>query len=187
MQRSGRSGRHVDCAHARVINVEKPVETHVNAKRHVDEVFVLLLQAVVDGCQAVDDVGDGQQLAVVGELVLLERVLSHAEVQQVHCRGRMEGKGRKGERRRKVNEKKKKRGTEKTIVSELLSCLCRIFKTHRGRVQSCLFTDAKYAERNFKTDRNGDRRGEHARFFQMNYLEHSEHTVCNLKAKVRTK
>lgn len=70
---------------------------------------MLLLQAVVDGCQAVDDVGDGQQLTVVGELVLLERVLSHAEVQQVHCRGRMEGKGRKGERRRKVNKKKKGR------------------------------------------------------------------------------
>lgn len=47
---------------------------------------MLLLQAVVDGCQAVDDVGDGQQLTVVGEFVLLERVLSHVEVQQVHCR-----------------------------------------------------------------------------------------------------
>lgn len=69
---------------------------------------MLLLQAVVDGCQAVDDVGDGQQLTVVGELVLLERVLSHAEVQQVHCRGRMEGKGRKGEGRRKVNKKKRR-------------------------------------------------------------------------------
>lgn len=47
---------------------------------------MLLLQAVVDGCQTVDDVGDGQQLTVVGEFVLLESVLSHVEVQQVHCR-----------------------------------------------------------------------------------------------------
>lgn len=46
---------------------------------------MLLLQAVVDGRQAVDDVGDRQQLTVVGELVLLEGVLGHAEVQQVHC------------------------------------------------------------------------------------------------------
>lgn len=75
-----------DGSHARVINIEKPVETHVNTEWHVDKVFVLLLQAVVDGCQAVDDVGDGQQLAVVGEFVLLESVLSHVEVQQVHCR-----------------------------------------------------------------------------------------------------
>lgn len=115
MQRSGRSGRHIDRAHVRVINVEKPVETHVNAKWHIDEVFVLLLQAVVDGCQAVDDVGDGQQLTVVGELVLLERVLSHAEVQQVHCRGRMEGKGRKGERRRKVHKKIKRNGENNRV------------------------------------------------------------------------
>lgn len=73
-------------AYVRVINVEQPVETHVNTEWHIDQVFVLLLQAVVNGCQAVDDVGDGQQLIVVGELVLLEGVLGHVEVQQVHCR-----------------------------------------------------------------------------------------------------
>lgn len=68
-----------DGSHARVINVEKPVEAHVYAEWHVDKVFVLLLQAVVDGRQAVDDVGDGQ-LTVVGEFVLLESVLSYIEV-----------------------------------------------------------------------------------------------------------
>lgn len=73
-------------AYVRVVNVEEPVKTHVNAERHVDQVFVLLLQAVVDGRQAVDDIGNGQQLIVVGELVLLKRVLGHAEIQQVHCR-----------------------------------------------------------------------------------------------------
>lgn len=72
-------------ADIRVVDVEQPVETHVDAERHVNQVFVLLLQAVVDGRQAVDDVGDRQQLTVVGELVLLEGVLGHAEVQQVHC------------------------------------------------------------------------------------------------------
>lgn len=83
--------------YVRVINVEQPVETHVNTQRHVDQVFVLLLQAVVDGRQAVDDVGNRQQLIVVGEFVLLEGVLGHAEVQQVHCRWRGGG-GRRDER-----------------------------------------------------------------------------------------
>lgn len=46
---------------------------------------MLLLQAVVNRRQAIDDVRDGQQLTVVGELVLLEGVLGHVEVQQVHC------------------------------------------------------------------------------------------------------
>lgn len=72
-------------AHSRVVNVEQPVETHVDAEGHVDQVFVLLLQAVVDGCQAVDDVRNGQQLIVDGEFVLLKGVLCNAEVQQVHC------------------------------------------------------------------------------------------------------
>lgn len=72
--------------YVRVIDIKQPVETHVNAEWHIDEVFVLLFQAVVDRCQAIDDVGDRQQLTVVGEFVLLEGVLGHAEVQQVHCR-----------------------------------------------------------------------------------------------------
>lgn len=63
---SGWSCCHIDRAHVRVINVEKPIETHVNTEWHINKVFVLLLQAIVDGRQAVDDVGDGEQLAVVG-------------------------------------------------------------------------------------------------------------------------
>lgn len=73
-------------AYVRVVNVEQPVETHINAKRHVDQVFVLLLQAVIDGRQAVDDIRNRQELIVVGELVLLKGVLGHVEVQQVHCK-----------------------------------------------------------------------------------------------------
>lgn len=63
---SGWSCCHIDRAHIRVINVEKPVETHINAEWHIDKVFVLLLQAIIDGCQAVDDFRDGQKLTVVG-------------------------------------------------------------------------------------------------------------------------
>lgn len=70
--------------HVRVVNVEQPVEAHVHAERHVDQVLVLLLQAVVNRRQAVDDVGDGQQLVVVGQPVLLEGVLSHVQAQEVH-------------------------------------------------------------------------------------------------------
>lgn len=72
--------------YVRVVNIEQPVETHVNTEWHVDQVLVLLFQAVVDGCQAVDDIGNGQQLIVVCEFVLLKGVLGHIEVQQVHCR-----------------------------------------------------------------------------------------------------
>lgn len=81
-------------AYARVVNIEQPVETHVNAERHINQVFVLLLQTVIDGCQAVDDVRNRQQLAVVGEFVLLEGALGNTEVQQVHCRWRA-GQGEK--------------------------------------------------------------------------------------------
>lgn len=35
-------------AYVRVVNIKQPVETHVNAERHVNQVFVLLFQAVVD-------------------------------------------------------------------------------------------------------------------------------------------
>lgn len=47
---------------------------------------MLLLQAIIDGCQAVDDFRDGEQVAVVGEFVLLKGVLGDTEIQQVHCR-----------------------------------------------------------------------------------------------------
>lgn len=77
-----------EMAYVRVVNIEQPVETHVDAERHVDQVFVLLLQAVVNRCQTVNDVRDGHQLIVVCELVLLEGVLGHIKVQQVHCRHR---------------------------------------------------------------------------------------------------
>lgn len=73
-------------AHIRVIDIQQPVETHVDTKWHIDQVFVLLLQAVIDGCQAIDDIWNGQQLIVVCELVLLKSVLGHVKVQQVHCK-----------------------------------------------------------------------------------------------------
>lgn len=53
---------------------------------------MLLLQAVVNGRQAVDDVGDAQQLVVVRQPVLLEGVLGHVQAQQVHCGARGEEK-----------------------------------------------------------------------------------------------
>lgn len=45
---------------------------------------MLLLQAVVHGRQAVDDVGDAQQLVVVAQPVLLEGVLGHVQAQEIH-------------------------------------------------------------------------------------------------------
>lgn len=45
---------------------------------------MLLFQPIVDGRQAVDDVGDGEEVAVVGEFVLLEGALGNTQIQQVH-------------------------------------------------------------------------------------------------------
>lgn len=97
-------------AYVRVVNVEQPVETHVNTQRDVDKVFVLLLQAVVDGRQAVDDVGNRKQLAIVGEFVLLKGVLGHAEVQQVHCRWGREDGDKGGSGRKEVETIMRRQG-----------------------------------------------------------------------------
>lgn len=70
--------------YVRVINIEQPVETHVHTQRNVNQVFMLLLQAVVDGRQAVDDLWHRHQLAVIGQLMLYKSILSHAQVQKVH-------------------------------------------------------------------------------------------------------
>ena len=78
----------IQMSYVRVVNVKQPVETHVNTEWHIDQVFVLLLQAIIHRCQAIDDIRDGQQVIVVGELVLLKGVLGHVEVQQVHCGGK---------------------------------------------------------------------------------------------------
>lgn len=78
----------IQVAYVRVVNVKQPVKTHVNTEWHINQVFVLLLQAIVHRCQAIDDIRDGQHVIVVGEFVLLKGVLGHVEVQQVHCGGR---------------------------------------------------------------------------------------------------
>lgn len=83
-----------ETVYARVVNIEQPVETHVNAEGDVDQVFVLLFQPVVDGRQAVDDVGDGKEVTVVGEFVLLEGALGNTQIQQVHWK-QSEGKDMK--------------------------------------------------------------------------------------------
>lgn len=101
----------IQTSYVRVVNVEQPVETHVDTERHIDQVLVLLLQAVVNRCQAIDDVRDGQQLIVVGELVLLEGVLGHVEVQQVHCGWRARRRGDEGMSR--VGQTKQKTDKER--------------------------------------------------------------------------
>lgn len=72
------------CRCVRVVDIEEPVETHVDAERHVHQVLVLLLQVVVDGCETVDDLGDAKLSRVDVQFVLLEHGLSDGQVQQVH-------------------------------------------------------------------------------------------------------
>ena len=81
----------------RVKDVKQPVETHVDTQRHVDQVLVVLLQAVVDAGECVDHLGDRQHTRTRHTPLLLECRLGHGQVQQIHWRRE---RGREGERKR---------------------------------------------------------------------------------------
>lgn len=76
------------CVHrllpVRVIDVEQPVEAHVDAQRDVDQVGVALLQPLVQAGQTGDQLGDVQQLLVLLQAVLVENLARHRHAQQVH-------------------------------------------------------------------------------------------------------
>lgn len=74
------------CLYVRVIDVEQPVEAHVDAQRHVDQVRVALLQPLVQAGEAGGQLGDVQQLLVLFEAVLLEDLASCWHAQEIHCR-----------------------------------------------------------------------------------------------------
>lgn len=81
------------CSYVRVVDVEQPVEAHVDAQRHVDQVRVALLQPLVQAGEAGGQLGDVQQLLVLFEAVLLEDLARRWHAQQVHCRGEEESWG----------------------------------------------------------------------------------------------
>lgn len=70
----------------RVVDVEQPVEAHVDAERDVDQVGVALLQPLVQAGQAAHQLGDVQQLLVLLQTVLLEDLAGCRHAQQVHWR-----------------------------------------------------------------------------------------------------
>ncbi len=71
--------------HVRVVDVEQPVEAHVDAQRDIDQVRVALLQPLVQAGQTGDQLGDVQQLLVLFQTVLVEHLARHRHAQQVHC------------------------------------------------------------------------------------------------------
>lgn len=80
-------------AYVRVVNIEQPVETHVDAQRHVDQVRVALLQPLVQAGQAGDQLGDVQQLLVLLQAVLVKHLARRRHAQQVHCEQAEVGSG----------------------------------------------------------------------------------------------
>lgn len=77
------------CAHgtpySRVVDVQQPVQAHVDAQQDVDQVRVALLQPLVQAGQTGDQLGDVQQLLVLFQAVLVEHLARHRHAQQVHC------------------------------------------------------------------------------------------------------
>lgn len=70
--------------HVRVVDVQQPVEAHVNAERDIDQVGVVLLKSLVEAREAGDQLRDVQQLLVLLQTVLVEYLASCRHAQQVH-------------------------------------------------------------------------------------------------------
>lgn len=70
--------------YVRVVDIEQPVETHVHAQRHLDQVGVALLQPLVQACQEGHQLGDVQELIVLLQTVLLKHLTCRWHGQKVH-------------------------------------------------------------------------------------------------------
>lgn len=60
--------------YVRIINIQQPIETHIHAERDVDQIVVLLLQAVINSGQTVNDLQDVHGLVVLLEVVLVQGI-----------------------------------------------------------------------------------------------------------------
>lgn len=69
----------------RVIDIQKPVEAHVHAEGDVDQVIVLLLQSIVNGGQAVNDLQNIHWLVILFEVVLVQGITGSRQTQEIHC------------------------------------------------------------------------------------------------------
>lgn len=77
--------------YVRVVDIEQPVEAHVDAQRDIDEVGVALLQPLVQAGETSDELRDVQQLLVLLQTVLVEHLAHHWHAQQVHYRHKDRG------------------------------------------------------------------------------------------------
>lgn len=69
MTESGKSLPYV-----RVINIQQPVETHIHAEGDVDQIVVLLLQAIINSGQTINDLQDVHGLVILLEVVLVQGI-----------------------------------------------------------------------------------------------------------------
>lgn len=60
--------------YVRVINVQQPIETHIHAERDVDQIAVLLLQAIINSGQTINDLQDIHGLVILFEVVLVQGI-----------------------------------------------------------------------------------------------------------------
>lgn len=60
--------------HLRIINIEKPVETHIHTERDIDQIVVLLLQTIINCSQTVNYLQDIHGLVILLEVVLVQGI-----------------------------------------------------------------------------------------------------------------
>lgn len=72
--------------HPPVVDVEQPVETHVDAEWDVHQDGLLLLQSFVHGGQAVDHLHHIHHVLALLQLLLPKHLPEAAERHQIHCK-----------------------------------------------------------------------------------------------------
>lgn len=70
--------------HSPIINIEQPVEAHINAERNVDQNGPLLLQPLVDGSQAMNHLHNIHHVLPLLQLLLPKHVYQAAQRHQIH-------------------------------------------------------------------------------------------------------
>lgn len=75
----------------RVVDVEQPVEAHVDTQWDVDQVRVALFQSLIQAGQAGNQLRDVQKLLVLFQAVLVEHLACQRHAQQVHCEDKERG------------------------------------------------------------------------------------------------
>lgn len=70
---------------APVKDVQQPVEAHVHTQGHIDQDAPLLLQPLVEGGQAVDDLHHVHRPVTGLQVVLIEDFQSRGQGDHVHC------------------------------------------------------------------------------------------------------